>query len=85
MRIHLKGINSTIAKLANGETVTYYYAWRGGPRLVGEPGSAEFLASYTAAHASRRQLDAATFHSVIAGYKRPRISADCSRAPSPII
>jgi hypothetical protein len=26
MRIHLKGINSTTAKLANGETVTYRYA-----------------------------------------------------------
>src|SRR5262249_24472721 len=51
------------------ETADYYYAWRGGPRLVGEPGSPEFLASYTAAHASRRQPDGSSFHSVIAGYK----------------
>lgn len=25
---------------------TYYYAWRGGPRLQGEPGTPEFMASY---------------------------------------
>jgi integrase len=67
---HLKGIHTAVAKLASGETVTYYYAWRSGPRLVGEPGSAEFLASYTAAHQSRRQPDGASFHSVIAAYKQ---------------
>jgi hypothetical protein len=69
MRVHLKGIHSVTTKLAGGESATYHYAWRGGPRLVGEPGSPEFLASYTAAHSSRRQPDAALFHSVIAGYK----------------
>src|SRR5262245_13718165 len=69
MRVRLKGIHSVKVKLASGEPATYYYAWRGGPRLVGEPGSPEFLASYTAAHHSRRQPDAAIFQSVIAGYK----------------
>ena len=44
MRVHLKGINKAMVRLANGERVTYYYAWRGGPRLVGEPGSPEFIA-----------------------------------------
>jgi len=62
MRIHLKGIHTTHARLANGERVIYFYAWKGGPRLVGEPGSPEFFASYTAAHQSRRQPDAATLH-----------------------
>jgi integrase len=56
-------------KLATGTTVIYHYAWRGGPRLVGEPGSPEFVASYTAAHQTRRQPDGSTFHSVIVGYK----------------
>jgi integrase len=69
MRVRLKGIHCVKVKLASGETATYYYAWRGGPRLVGEPGSPEFLASYTAAHTSRRQPDGSSFHSVIAGYK----------------
>jgi integrase len=69
MRVHLKGINRAMVKLANGECVTYWYAWRGGPRLVGEPGSPEFLASYYAAIQSRREPDRASFHSVIVGYK----------------
>ena|SRR6516162_1778207 len=69
MRVHLKGIHRVKVKLANGATAEYYYAWRGGPRLVGAPGSPEFLASYTAAHQSRREPDGASFHSVIAGYK----------------
>jgi hypothetical protein len=31
MRVHLKGINSHTAKLADGTTKTYWYAWKGGP------------------------------------------------------
>jgi integrase len=69
MRVRLKGIHSVKVKLAGGALATYFYAWRGGPRLVGEPGSPEFLASYTAAHQYRRQPDAATLHGVIAGYR----------------
>src|SRR5262245_24719384 len=64
MRVHLKGIHIIKAKNA-----VYYYAWRGGPRLVGEPGSPEFIASYYAAIQSRREPDRASFHSIIAGYK----------------
>src|SRR3974390_359274 len=69
VRVQLKGIHRVKVKLADGSAAEYCYAWRGGPRLVGEPGSPEFLASYTAAHQSRREPDHATFHSVIAGYK----------------
>ena len=69
MRVHLKGINKAMVRLANGERVIYYYAWRSGPRLVGEPGSPEFLASYYAAIQSRREPDRASFLSVIVGYK----------------
>jgi hypothetical protein len=65
LRVHLKGIHRVKVRLA-----TYYYAWRGGPRLVGEPGSPEFLASYMAAHATRREPDQASFHSVIVGYRQ---------------
>ena len=49
MRVHLKGIHILRMKLASGATAHYHYAWRGGPRLVGEPGSPEFIASYYAA------------------------------------
>ena len=70
MRVHLKGIHSAVVKLASGKRVTYWYAWRKGPRIAGEPGSGEFLASYTAAHQSRREPDRAKFNSIIHGYKQ---------------
>jgi integrase len=53
MRIRLKGINPKRKRLADGSSRTYYYAWKGGPRLQGEPGSPEFVASYNAAVAQK--------------------------------
>ena len=52
VRVNLKGIAKVTAK---GRT--YWYAWRGGPRLRGEPGTAEFIASYREAHESLRAPD----------------------------
>lgn len=49
MRTTLKGVNRVRTRLASGEIVTYYYAWKGGPRLSGKPGSAEFHAAYVEA------------------------------------
>jgi integrase len=69
MRVRLKGIASATSRLATGETKTYYYAWRAGPRLVGEPGSPEFLASYEAAHRNRHEPDRSLFRSVITAYR----------------
>lgn len=54
MRVRLKGINRITKKLATGASVTYYYAWKGGPRLEGTEGSPEFHASYNRAVAARR-------------------------------
>ena len=42
MRIKLVGVHKVKAKLANGSSVTYYYAWRGGPRINAAPGSRAF-------------------------------------------
>ena len=53
MRIDLKGLHWTPARLADGTEKTYWYAWRGGPRLKGEPGTLEFIASFNAAVATR--------------------------------
>ena len=64
VRVDLKGLAKVQAK---GRT--YYYAWRGGPRLRGEPGSPEFVASYNEAIADRRAPDAARFRGLIASYK----------------
>jgi integrase len=53
MRIRLKGINRRTKRLANGSVKTYYWAWKGGPPLRGEPGSPEFIASYNEAAAQK--------------------------------
>jgi integrase len=43
---NLKNINQVKKTLSDGRTVIYYYAWKGGPRLKGEPGTPEFIQSY---------------------------------------
>src|SRR6516162_9038516 len=53
MRVSLKGVHSAHATLADGTKIVYWYAWRGGPRIYGEPGTPEFMASYNAAVAQR--------------------------------
>src|SRR5436305_13093984 len=46
MKVRLKNINPVHKVLADGTKVTYHYAWKGGPRLKGEPGTPEFIESY---------------------------------------
>jgi hypothetical protein len=46
MRIPLKGLHKVRKKLADGTVAIYYYAWRGGPRLEGQPGSPEFHTAF---------------------------------------
>lgn len=57
--VKMKGVNRVTKSLADGRRVTYWYAWKGGPRLEGEPGSPAFLASYSAAVAARKAPRAA--------------------------
>jgi integrase len=64
VKVDLKGISKVTAK---GRT--YYYAWRGGPRLRGEPGSPEFHASYNEAIESRRTPEPGRFKSLVVLYK----------------
>lgn len=69
MRVRLKGINSARKKLASGGTVTYWYAWKGGPRLAGKPGSPDFIASYNAAVALRKAPPQGVILSILQGYQ----------------
>ncbi|KGT77325.1 integrase [Bradyrhizobium japonicum] len=64
VRIDLKGIAKVTAK---GRV--YWYAWRGGPRLSGEPGSPRFVASYNEAIQQRRTPDKGRFRFVVTEYK----------------
>jgi integrase len=53
MRVRLRGINSRTKRLADGSIKTYYWAWKGGPPLRGEPGTPEFIRSYNEAVARK--------------------------------
>jgi integrase len=53
MRIEAKGVHWTTATLADGTKKIYWYAWKNGPRLVGDYGSPEFIASFNAAAATK--------------------------------
>ena len=53
MRVRLKGIASATYKRADGTKARYWYAWRGGPKLPGEPGTPEFMEAYHRAIAER--------------------------------
>lgn len=70
MRVRLKGLNSKTKTLADGTKRTYWYAWKGGPRIDGKPGTPEFMASYNAAVAERKAKPAAgVLLSVMQGYQ----------------
>ena len=71
MRVPLKGIHTV-----RGKGRTYYYAWRGGPRINEKPGTPAFLLSYKEAHASRRRPPENCLFTLISEFKQ---SADFSR------
>ena len=64
VRVDLKGVFKVTSK---GQT--YWYAWRGGPRLRGEPGTPAFMASYNQAIESRRLPEPGRFRSLVTLYK----------------
>lgn len=76
MRIRLKGINRVKTSLADGSSATYYYAWKGGPRLPGQPGDPEFVAAYNAAIAKRKQPLSGTLQSILNGFQESTDWAD---------
>lgn len=51
----IKGLHKVTARVADGSRRTYWYAWKGGPRLEGEPGTPVFEASYRRAIRRRNQ------------------------------
>lgn len=62
--VKLKGVHTV-----NAKGKAYYYAWRGGPKILGEPGSPQFMASYQEAMDSRNVPDNARFRSIVILYK----------------
>lgn len=70
MRVVLKGVHTVRRKLASGEVREYHYAWRGGPKLNGAPGSPDFIRSYTEAHASRKRPAQGVVFALIAEFRQ---------------
>lgn len=69
-RVRLKGLNTIRRTLASGKVETYYYAYRGGPRLPGEPGSPEFVAAFAAAAKTLKPGSKETLISLIRLYEK---------------
>ena len=81
VKVDLKGVAKVTAK---GKV--YWYAWRGGPRLRGLPGSPEFVASYNGAIEGRRTPDTSRFRSLAVLYKRdefPKLADTTKRQWAP--
>lgn len=80
MRVNLKGINRNTKRLADGSSVTYYYAWKGGPRLPGKLGDPEFIAAFNQAVAKKVQEPCGTLQAVLNAYQAsPKFSALADR------
>jgi integrase len=69
VRIRLKGINWKRKRLADGSFKTYYWAWKGGPPLRGEPGTPEFVQSYNEAIATKAATPQGKLLSVLQSYQ----------------
>lgn len=69
MRVKLKGLNQKKVTLASGRVATYYYAWKGGPRIREAFGSAEFAAAYVRALEARIQSQPDTLLALLQAYQ----------------
>jgi integrase len=89
MRVRLKGINFATKRLADGTTRTYWYAWRGGPLLRGQPGTQEFQASYNEAVGSRAAVPQGVVLTILQGYQASEdfrsLAASTRRSYVPLI
>ena len=77
-------MNSKRKKFADGSFKTYYWAWKGGPPLHGEPGTPEFIASYNEAvrHRRSRHRPACCRRCYSAFRRAPNSSSASRRAPA---
>jgi integrase len=88
VRVSLRGINKVTKRLADGSIATFYYAWRGkgAPKLEGEPGSPEFIASFHAAHQKKRAEPKETIQALLDAYTQsPYFTEKAARTKSDYI
>lgn len=68
VNVRLKGVNKVRKRLADGSFRLHYYHRGTGRKLVGTPGSTEFVASYAEAERSHLERDQNTLADLIAQY-----------------
>jgi integrase len=69
VRVLLKGVHKVKRRLADGTEATYYYAWRGGPRIDAEPGTEAFAVAYAEAKKKRIAPGKGLFFNLIAEFR----------------
>lgn len=69
MRVKITGLNSVTKILADGSKRTYWYAWKGGPRIKGRPGTPEFMASYHEAVADKAKPSTDVLSSILTSFE----------------
>ncbi|PCJ95930.1 MAG: integrase [Hyphomicrobiales bacterium] len=69
VRVVLKGVHKTRKNLADGTIREYFYAWKAGPKLIGKPGSPEFIESFRDAHKHKISSSPDTMGGLVALYK----------------
>ncbi|MFN4296738.1 MAG: tyrosine-type recombinase/integrase [Brevundimonas sp.] len=67
--MRLRGVHVVRRRLSSGEVREYHYAWRGGPRIHGKPGSPEYLARLRKALESVKVARQGTFREIITAYQ----------------
>lgn len=80
MRVPLKGLHKVKKLLAGGKSRTYYYAWRGGPRLSIDPvkDPLGFVSEYNAITKAANQPDSESLAGLIVQYKSSPAYTDLS-------
>lgn len=82
--VQLKGVHVVRMRLRSGKVANYHYAWRGGPRLPGEPGSLDYITAFEQAHRARKRPSGPAFTSLITMYRASpefaKLSAHSQRA-----
>ncbi|MGV2071634.1 tyrosine-type recombinase/integrase [Agrobacterium vitis] len=70
MRVELKGLHKTTKLLADGRKQAYYYAWKGGPRIMAPFGTPEFVEEFKRLARGRSAPATDTLAYIISLYKR---------------
>ena len=83
MRINAKGLHWTAVTLADGTKKTYWYAWRGGPRLDRRLWLARVHRQFQRRHRHQGRAPEGRLLSLLQGYQQSQDFSPCASAPAP--